>query len=112
MAIIERGQASFSKIAYDETHARLSPGAMIILEATRSLFEEGGVMLIDSCAIPNHPMLDNIWRDRIAMADVMVAGGGVGRTRFAVAVGREKLRRMLRGLARDAYYRISGQTPS
>ncbi len=112
MAIVERGHASFSKIAYDESHARFSPGALIILEATRSLFEEGGIKLIDSCAIPNHPMLDNIWRDRIAMADVMVAGSGVGTARFAVAVVHEKLRRKLRGLARHAYYRFSGQTPS
>ena len=27
----------------------------------------------DSCATPDHPMIDHLWRDRLAMADLMIA---------------------------------------
>ena len=88
MAVVERGQASFSKIAFNEIHAHASPGVMIIMEATRSLFSEGSIKLIDSCAIPNHPMLDNIWRDRIAVCDTLVAGSSVSPVSFSIATAR------------------------
>jgi hypothetical protein len=112
MAIVERGQASFSKIAYNEDHARLSPGAMIILEATRALFAEGNVRMIDSCAIPDHPMLDNIWRGRLPVCDVMVAGENVSATAFALAVAVSQLRARTRKKLRDSLYWVRGRKPS
>jgi hypothetical protein len=112
MAIVERGQASFSKIAYNEDHARLSPGAMIILEATRALFEEGAATMIDSCAIPDHPMLDNIWRDRLPVCDMLVAGENVSATAFALAVAATRLKTRIRNRLRDGLYRARGWKPS
>lgn len=112
MAVVERGQASFSKIAFNEIHAHASPGVMIILEATRSLFAEGSVKLIDSCAIPNHPMLDNIWRDRIAVCDALVAGGSVSPVSFSIATARYKAARRVRNAIRDVVYRARGWKPS
>ena len=112
MAIVERGQASFSKIAFNENHAAASPGVMIILEATRSLFAEENVKLIDSCAIPNHPMLDNIWRDRIAVCDALVAGDSVSPVRFSIATAKYKAARRVRKTIRDVLYRARGWKPS
>lgn len=108
-AVVDRGHAAFGKIAYNESYAQHSPGVAIILAATETLFAEDGMVLIDSCAIPNHPMLDHIWRDRIAMADVMVAGSNMGKPRFRLAAAREKTARALKDGARRLFYRLSGR---
>lgn len=111
-AIVEGDRAWLGKIGYDEAYARYSPGVLLILEATERLFAESGLKLVDSCAIPDHPMIDHIWRDRIAIADVLAAGAGVSAARFAAILAAEKLRRRARGLARDVYYRLRGMRRS
>ena len=106
-AIAEGRSAWLGKITYDEAFAKFSPGVLLILDATESLFNEGGINLVDSCAIPGHPMIDNIWRDRVAMADVMVASADVGQARFALTVAAERLRRAARTAARDLFYTLT-----
>ncbi|HUR42800.1 MAG TPA: GNAT family N-acetyltransferase, partial [Aestuariivirga sp.] len=106
-AIVEGSRAWLGKIAYDEAFARYSPGVLLILDATEALFKEGGLELVDSCAIPNHPMIDNIWRDRVAVADVLVASADVGHLRFELTVGAERLRRAARSRARDLFYTLT-----
>ena len=83
--------AWLGKIAFDEAFAKYSPGVLQILDATESLFAEGGIALVDSCAIPDHPMIDNIWRDRIAMADVLIGTPNMPSARFKAMVAAEKL---------------------
>jgi CelD/BcsL family acetyltransferase involved in cellulose biosynthesis len=111
-AIVEGDQAWLHKIAYDETYAKFSPGVLLVLYATEKLFAETGLVLVDSCAIPGHPMIENIWRDRIQVADVMIAPKSVGSKRFAATVNSEKLRRTVRGFARDTYYYLKGEKRS
>jgi CelD/BcsL family acetyltransferase involved in cellulose biosynthesis len=67
------------KIAYDEMHARFSPGAQVMLEAASRLFADIRVQRIDSCAAANHPLVDHLWRGRLAIGTMVVgpAGGGV-----------------------------------
>jgi CelD/BcsL family acetyltransferase involved in cellulose biosynthesis len=59
------------KIAHDETRARHSPGALLVVALTRRLLEDGEFRLIDSCAEPDHPMIDHIWRERVALTDLI-----------------------------------------
>lgn len=66
-----RGLFSF-KIAFDETLARFSPGVLLELELTRRACEQG-FAFVDSCANPDHPMIDHLWRERRAMRDINVA---------------------------------------
>ena len=66
-------QAQIIKIAYDESFAKYSPGVLLVLDATQAFFAEPGLELVDSCAIPDHPMINRIWRDRVRIADVLVA---------------------------------------
>jgi hypothetical protein len=66
------------KIAYDEQHARASPGVQLMLEATKALLAEPGLSHVDSCAAPDHPMIDHIWRERLALADRLVQPGPHG----------------------------------
>ncbi len=106
-AVVEGGSAWLGKIAYDEAFAKFSPGVLLILDATQAFFAEGNIDCVDSCAIPNHPMIDHLWRDRLAMADVIVAAANVGQRRFQLTAGAEKLRRRIRSQARDLYYALT-----
>jgi CelD/BcsL family acetyltransferase involved in cellulose biosynthesis len=107
-AIVEGDRAWLVKIAYDEAFAKYSPGVLLILYVTEQLFAEPGLKLIDSCAIPGHPMIENIWRDRIEMADVMIAPRTISAARFALTVRLENLRRGLRSRLGNIYYHLKG----
>jgi len=70
---LRHGSAVFTwKIAYDETLAHFSPGALLMLEAPRLLFADDRVELIDSCAAPDHPMIDGLWRGRRPLATFVI----------------------------------------
>jgi CelD/BcsL family acetyltransferase involved in cellulose biosynthesis len=56
------GSFSF-KIAYDEDYARYSPGVLIQLENLK-LLERQGFGWMDSCATPDHPMINSLWAER------------------------------------------------
>lgn len=64
------GWSYFWKTAYDETLAALSPGVRFVQEFTERQLAGEPKVLIDSCATPNHPMIDRLWPDRIAITDV------------------------------------------
>jgi CelD/BcsL family acetyltransferase involved in cellulose biosynthesis len=71
--VLQSGDTAFYwKTTYDERFAALSPGVQLTLELTETQLASPSVALTDSCAIANHPMIDHIWRDRIAMADVLL----------------------------------------
>lgn len=65
-------RAWFWKITYDESFARLSPGVLLTLDLADLLGGNGGPLLIDSCAIPDHPMIDRIWRGRREFSDRLI----------------------------------------
>jgi CelD/BcsL family acetyltransferase involved in cellulose biosynthesis len=79
------------KIAYDESLARFSPGVQAMMELTGALLADATVTFADSCATPDHPMIDHLWRERLAMTDLMI--GLKPGTGFAVACGMESARR-------------------
>jgi CelD/BcsL family acetyltransferase involved in cellulose biosynthesis len=60
------------KIAYAEDFARFSPGAQLMLEAPRHLFADGKVERIDSLASADHPMIDHLWPDRLAIGTLVI----------------------------------------
>jgi CelD/BcsL family acetyltransferase involved in cellulose biosynthesis len=65
--------AWFWKIAYDESFARFSPGVMLSVELTEELLEDTSLAGADSCATANHPMIDHLWRERLALCDRLLA---------------------------------------
>ncbi len=70
------GTGLFSfKIAYDESFARHSPGVLLELELTARALSMPCMAFTDSCANPDHPMIDHLWRERRAMRDINVATG-------------------------------------
>lgn len=105
--MVEGTQGWIVKIAYDEAFAKFSPGVLLVLDATAALFAEPNLKLIDSCAIPGHPMIDRIWRDRIDIADVLVAPARVSRLRFATTVAALLGHARLRETAKSIFYRLT-----
>lgn len=73
-AIIVRhlDRAFYFKIGIDERFAKYSPGVQLTLDVTRHLCADPGIASADSTAHPGHPMIDPIWRGRLAIGDVLV----------------------------------------
>jgi CelD/BcsL family acetyltransferase involved in cellulose biosynthesis len=65
--------AWFWKIAYDESFARFSPGVMLSVVLTDELVEDTTIARTDSCATANHPMIDHLWCERLALCDRLIA---------------------------------------
>ncbi len=73
------GAGAFSyKIAFDERYSRFSPGVLIEIDNLRASLSDPGLEWMDSCAAPNHPMIDGIWAERRTIGQFRVAlRGGV-----------------------------------
>ncbi len=65
-------RAFYFKLGVDENFARCSPGVQLTLELTRHMCADDTITMVDSTAIPGHPMIDPIWRGRLAIGDVLV----------------------------------------
>ncbi len=85
--------AWFWKIAYDEDAARASPGVQLSVDLTKQLLADGSLARVDSCATADHPMIDHLWRERLALTDLLIAPGSASLMQFHVARHLEALRR-------------------
>ena len=65
-------RAYFFKIAYDEALAKSSPGVQLTLDLTRHLCSDPAIAEVDSTANAYHPMIDKIWRQRMAIATSLI----------------------------------------
>lgn len=73
-AIVLRHQdrAFYFKLGVDERFAKLSPGVQLTLDLTRHLCADPAIAMVDSSANADHPMINPIWRGRLAIGDVLV----------------------------------------
>lgn len=84
------GAFSF-KTAFDEDHSRFSPG-VLLQQANLDLLDDARIEWTDSCAAPDHPMIDSIWRERRRLVWINVPlAGGADRLRFRALAGAEKM---------------------
>lgn len=90
------GAYSF-KTAYDEALARFSPGVLLQRE-NLALLARPGIAWTDSCAAPDHPMIERIWREKRAIVRVSIAIGGRLRRALAATLFRAETRAPLQGL--------------
>jgi CelD/BcsL family acetyltransferase involved in cellulose biosynthesis len=67
-----RDRAFYFKLGVDERFAKFSPGVQLTLELTRYLCADPAIRLVDSTAAPDHPMINPIWRGRLAIGDVLI----------------------------------------
>ena len=73
-AIVLRHQdrAFYFKLGVDERFAKFSPGVQLTLDLTQHLCADPAIRLVDSTAAPDHPMINPIWRGRLAIGDVLI----------------------------------------
>jgi CelD/BcsL family acetyltransferase involved in cellulose biosynthesis len=67
--------AFYFKLGVDERFAKFSPGVQLTLEVTRRLCADPAIAMVDSMAAPDHPMINPIWRGRLAIGDVLIPLG-------------------------------------
>ncbi len=73
---ITAGRADFAlKIAYDESYSRFSPGVLLELERIQRLHEEAQLDWVDSCAVPDHFMINRLYTSRRVIQTVLIATG-------------------------------------
>ncbi|VAV87555.1 hypothetical protein MNBD_ALPHA08-1394 [hydrothermal vent metagenome] len=103
---LENKQVWLGKMAFDETLSQYSPGVLIILEATADLLGRKNIDLVDSSADPDHPMINNIWRDRVQVADYLIATPGTSPATFNSLVMFESNRLKARQTAKTLYHKL------
>jgi hypothetical protein len=67
-----RDRAFYFKLGVDERFAKLSPGVQLTLDLTRHLCADPAIAMADSTASADHPMINPIWRGRLAIGDVLI----------------------------------------
>ncbi len=98
-------RAYYWKTAFDENYREFSPGVQLTLAMSRALEADRELALVNSCAEPNHPMIDRLWSARIELADFVLAtkaGPNVALSlalaaRRAKAFARARLKRLVAG---------------
>ncbi len=60
------------KIAYDKQWAKFSPGVLLELENIRLQHSEASHRWMDSCAQPDHPMIDHLWGERRVIQHLLI----------------------------------------
>lgn len=65
-------RAFYFKMGMDERFAKYSPGVQLTLDLTRHLCADPFIAMADSNAMPDHPMIDPIWRGRLRIGDVLI----------------------------------------
>lgn len=63
------------KIAYDEAFAKFSPGVQMTLQVLAKLHAEPAISWLDSCAMPDHPMINRLLSDRRIVQSVLLSTG-------------------------------------
>jgi hypothetical protein len=98
-------RAYFFKVAYDESAAKTSPGVQLTLEITRRLCADATIDDADSTAIAGHPMIDHLWRSRLAVSDLLLPAH-TGRLPLALLAALIHARSILCGAARNILHFI------
>lgn len=72
VVFVEAGVAYTWKTAYDETLATYSPGTLLMIEVTKQHLDDPNVMMTDSCAVPDHPVMSRLWSERKPMGSLVI----------------------------------------
>jgi len=72
IVFIEAGVAYTWKTAYDERFSAYSPGTLLMIEVTEQHLDDPNVVMTDSCAIPDHPVMSRLWSERKRMGTIVL----------------------------------------
>ena len=65
------------KIAFDEDYARFSPGVLLEIDNIRRVIENSDLCWMDSCAIPDHSMINRLWTERRVIQNSLLSSGNL-----------------------------------
>ena len=102
------GRSHFWKTTFDETYASRSPGVQFTLELTDAQLANDAIAVTDSCAVPDHPMIDRIWPERMPMADLLINLRPADLQGFQRAVKQEGRLVVLRDALKRIYVLLRG----
>ncbi|MGX8011770.1 GNAT family N-acetyltransferase [Mesorhizobium sp. ORM8.1] len=72
VVFVEAGVAYTWKTAYDETLAAYSPGTLLMIEVTKQHLDDPNIVMTDSCAVPDHPVMSRLWTERKPVGTLVV----------------------------------------
>lgn len=73
---LNSAQGAFTyKITFDENYKKFSPGILLQLHIMQQFFEQDRLRWLDSCAVPNHPMINRLWTERRSIEHLLVSTG-------------------------------------
>ena len=72
IVFVEAGVAYTWKTAYDETLAAYSPGTLLMIEVTRQHLDDPNIMMTDSCAVSDHPVMSRLWAERKPIGTLVI----------------------------------------
>lgn len=72
IVFVEAGVAYTWKTAYDETLAAYSPGTLLMIEVTKQHLDDPNIVMTDSCAVPDHPVMSRLWAERKPMGTLVI----------------------------------------
>jgi len=78
-------KAWYWKMSYDEAYGRFSPGTLLTLELTKLLLLDSTILSVDSSTKPDHPTLDHMWREHLAVGHCIAGIGSNAKELFDVA---------------------------
>lgn len=88
------GEAFAWKMGFDEAHAAASPGLQMMVLATEALIADPDVQRADSCAVPDHFLMNRLWKQRLPIETLVVGlRQDSGRAVERAAQGLEQMRR-------------------
>lgn len=72
IVFVEAGVAYTWKTAYDETLSAYSPGTLLMIEVTKQHLDDPNIVMTDSCAVPDHPVMSRLWAERKPMGTLVI----------------------------------------
>jgi CelD/BcsL family acetyltransferase involved in cellulose biosynthesis len=100
--LVAKNAAYAFKIGFAEEFARFSPGVQLEIDNIRRFHAEIDLPWMDSCADPDHPMIDHLWRDRRSIHSWWVPLNRWGASIVALFPWVASMRKGLRGNASDS----------
>ena len=90
---LKSGQTAWGwKVAHDERYAAYSPGLLLIAGLTQSFLASTAIARVDSCASTADMTTNQLWGERLTVADLLIAAGPGREFSFAFASRLEALR--------------------
>lgn len=108
IVLVEAGVAYTWKTAYDEAYAQFSPGTLLLIDVTGQHLDDPNIMITDSCAVPDHPVMSRLWSERKPFGTLVVGLTPEADRAARQAASQLHLYRETRNMARILRNRVKG----